>query len=210
MKRFIALFLTAVMLVSTVGCSAGTVEETKLPNSENVEESEQTPQASEDVEDLDGLNVEQNLFDVEITIPASFLDEGITQEDLTKEAEESGFQSATLNEDGSATYVMTHAQHEEMMSGIRESIDQALADMIDPDVYPSFMSIEANADYSEFTVAISSEELGLVESMSVLAFYVYGGMYHAFNGTEVDDIVVSFVNADTGEIIEESHSSEAE
>lgn len=206
MKKILALMLSLSLLFLITGCSSDSGTESQSP-------SVQPEQQSEDVnsfEDLDGLDVEQDLFDVEITIPESFLDEGITQEDLDAEVKESGFQSATLNEDGSVTYVMTKAQHKEMMSGIKEAIDQSLQDMIDPETYPTFVEVTANDDYSQFTVKTTSSELGLTESFSVLAFYVYGGMYHAFNGTQVDDITVSFVNADTGEIIEESHSSDAE
>lgn len=206
MKKILALMLSLSLLFVITGCSSDNTPESQSP-------SVQPEQASEDVnsfEDLDGLDVEQDLFDVEITIPESFLDEGITQEDLDAEVKESGFQSATLNEDGSVTYVMTKAQHKEMMSGIKEAIDQSLQDMIDPETYPTFVEVTANDDYSQFTVKTTSSELGLTESFSVLSFYIYGGMYHAFNGTQVDDITVSFVNADTGEIIEESHSSDAE
>ena len=170
------------------------------------------PEVSESVtpiEDLDGLEVEQGIFNVEITVPADFLDEGITQADLDAEAEESGFKSATLNSDGSATYVMTKSQHNEMMQGISESIDQALSDMENSEDYPTFTDVTANDDYTEFTVTTTATELGLTESFSTLAFYIYGGMYHAFNGTNVDDISVIFVNADSGEIIDEAHSSDA-
>ncbi len=206
MKKILALMLSLSLLFVITGCSPDSGMESQSP-------SVQPEQQSEDVnsfEDLDGLDVEQDLFDVEITIPESFLDEGITQEDLDAEVKESGFQSATLNEDGSVTYIMTKAQHEEMMAGIKEEINQSLQDMIDPETYPTFVEVTANDDYSQFTVKTTSSELGLTESFSVLAFYLYGGMYHAFNGTQVDDIAVLFVNADTGEIIEESHSSEAE
>ncbi len=80
--------------------------------------------------------------------------------------------------------------------------------MIDSGNYPTFQEITANDDYTEFVVQLSSSELGLTEAMSVLGFYMFGGIYHAFNGTQPDDIVVKFVNAETGELIEESHSSE--
>ena len=48
------------------------------------------------------------------------------------------------------------------------------------------------------------------ESFSTMAFYMYGGMYNIFNGTEVDNIHVDFVNADSGEIISSSDSKNLE
>lgn len=172
---------------------------------------QQTPEPSEEtgsLEDLDGLDVEQNLFDVELTIPAAFVEEGTTQESLDAAVSEGTYGSATLNEDGSVTYTMSKALHKEMMDGIKASIDESLAAMIDPETCPTFVDITANDDYTEFTVKLNTTELGLAESFSVVAFYTFGGLYHAFNGTTVDDITVRFVNADTGDLIEESHSSE--
>ena len=98
---------------------------------------------------------------------------------------------------------------EKMMAELKESINQSLAEMIDPETYPSFSAITANDSFTQFTVELTTNEVGLAESMSVIAFYVLGGMYNAFNGTPVDDISVRFINAETGELIQEAHSSEA-
>lgn len=206
MKKLLALVLSISLLFAVAGCSSDNRSESQAPSTQPEPESEDV----NSFEDLDGLDVEQNLFDVEITIPASFLEDGITQEELDAEVKESGFHSATLNEDGSATYVMTKEQHKQMMTEIKRTIDQSLEEMIDPETYPTFVEIKANDDYSNFTVKTTAETLGMTEAFSVLAFYVCGGMYHAFNGAQVDDISVIFVNADTGEVIEESHSSDVE
>lgn len=40
--------------------------------------------------------------------------------------------------------------------------------------------------------------------------YMYGGMYHIFNGTEVDNIAVGFINEATGEIINTANSRDME
>ena len=114
----------------------------------------------------------------------------------------------TLNEDGSATYIMTKAQHEAFLAGARESLDSTLAKMIASEEYPNFTDIKANEDYTEFTITTKSSELDFAESFSVLAFYMYGGMYAVFSGNEVDNISVTFVNADTGEVISSSNSSD--
>lgn len=205
LKRIAALSL-AIMIPLSACSNEPKATESQVP----VETTPAVEESITSIESLDGLEVDQNIFDVSITIPADFLDEGITQEELNEEASEAGYKSATLNEDGSATYIMTKAQHKEMMNGIRESIDQALDEMIDPESYPSFVEITANDDYSHFTVKTTATELGLTESFSVLAFYVYGGMYHAFNGTQIDNIAVTFINAETGDVIEEANSSDTE
>ena len=46
------------------------------------------------------------------------------------------------------------------------------------------------------------------ESFSVMALYMYGGMYGIFSGEEVDNVHVDFKNADSGEIISSANSED--
>lgn len=196
MKRIISFALSTVICLSLVGCG-GSSNDTQ----QNIEEDSKS-------EETQSIEVDEGLLNVEITVPPDFLEEGTTQETLDETAKEEGIKSITLNDDGSATYIMSKSKHDEMMAGIRESIDESMAEMIDPETYPTFVEVTSNDDYTHFTVKLSSNEVGLFESISVLGFYMLGGLYNAFNGTPVDDVTVSFVNADTGDIIQEAHSSE--
>ena len=146
--------------------------------------------------------------DVEITVPASFIGEDATQESLEESVSDTkGIKSVVLNEDGSATYKMSKAAHEEMLSGIAETIDTGLKEMVDGEDY-SFTKIDHNADYTSFTVETEAEELGFADSFSTMAFYMYGGMYAAFSGKEVDNIHIDFVNATTKEVIKAADSKD--
>lgn len=196
MKKTIFFALSIIICLSLVGCG-GSSNDTQ----QNIEEDSKS-------EETQSIEVDEGLLNVEITVPPDFLEEGTTQEDLDKAAKEDGIKSITLNDDGSATYIMSKSKHNEMMASIRESIDESMAEMIDPETYPTFVEVTSNDDYTHFTVKLSSNEVGLSESISVLGFYMLGGLYNAFNGTPVDDVTVSFVNADTGDIIQEAHSSE--
>ena len=196
MKKTIFFALSIIICLSLVGCG-GSSNDTQ----QNIEEDSKS-------EETQSIEVDEGLLNVEITVPPDFLEEGTTQEDLDEAAKEDGIKSITLNDDGSATYIMSKSKHDEMMAGIRESIDESMAEMIDPATYPTFVEVTSNDDYTHFTVKLSSNEVGLSESISVLGFYMLGGLYNAFNGTPVDDVTVSFVNADTGDIIQEAHSSE--
>ena len=40
----------------------------------------------------------------------------------------------------------------------------------------------------------------------MLAFYMYGGMHNVFNGTEVENIAVDFINEATGQIMNSANS----
>ena len=155
----------------------------------------------------DSIEVDEGLFDVELTIPKDFMGE-ITQEELDVTASESGFKSITLNEDGSATYVMTKKQHKDMMAEMAVTLNDTLAAMVGSEDYPNFTDIKANEDFTKFTITTKSTELDMTESFSTLGFYMYGGMYNVFNGTPVDNVSVTFINAESGEIISTANSSD--
>ena len=162
-------------------------------------------QTSEMEEEHKSIEVDENLLTVEITMPADFIGD-VTQEDIDKNVKEKGFISGKLNSDGSVTYKMTKGQHKELMAQIKENIDTQLKEMIESEDYPNFVNIEANDDYTNFTITTKSTELGLMESMSTLMFYMCGGMYAAFSGDKVENIHVDFVNADSGEVIQSADS----
>ena len=208
-NRIIALTLALLLVLSLAGCGSSEPQTSATTQAAtNSTTSTETTTGFDDLEAIGELEVDQNLFTVEITVPADFLGEGITQESLDADVAASNYISAKLNDDGSVTYVMTKAVHDEMMVGVRDNIQQALDEMVGSEEFPSFTKVEANDDFTQFTVETTSTELGLVESFSVLGFYMFGGMYHAFNGTQVDDIAVTFINADTGDTVGEAHSSD--
>lgn len=151
----------------------------------------------------DGLNVEKNLFSVTLTYPASMVDEGTTQDSLNNEISGiDGIKSATLNEDGSVTYIMTKAYHKQIVDDMAQTIDESMAEMVGSEDYPNFTKVEANKDYTVFTVTTKSKALSLDESLSLLQFYTEGAFYSVVSGNDADSIHVDFVNADTGEVID--------
>lgn len=188
----------ALTILTCTGCSnttADTTSDTNI-NSETVEDAKN-----------DSVAVEKNLFSVTLTIPASYAGE-TTQETLDNEATEKGYKSAILNDDGSVTYKMSKSQHKKLMKDIKKTIDDGLAEMIGTEDYPDFKNIQANDDYTSFTITTTTEELNMVESFSVMSFYIYGGMYNVYNGTDVDNIHVEFINAETGEVFSSSDSKD--
>lgn len=203
-KKILAVLLAATMTLSMIACGG---EEESEPTETATTETSEDGESSE-LDAIGDIEVEENLFSVELTIPADYVGE-TTQEELDQIAEENGYKSITLHEDGSATYVMKKSQHEEMMEGIADEINLGLEEMVNSEDY-NFTAIEANSDFTEITVTTTSTELNMSESFAVMVIYMYGGMYHVFNGTTVDNIHVDFVNADTGEVIESADSSEME
>lgn len=217
MKKFIALSLAVVMSMSLIACSGtGTNQSSSeaaspsgATSSASEEAAEPSAESTEDIAALGDIEVEENIFDVEITIPADYV-ESTTQEEVDQEAAEAGVHSATLNEDGSVTYVMSKAQHKKLLEDIRQSIQTSLDEMVGSEDYPNITSVEANDNFTSFTVTTTSTELSLTEAFSIMGFYMYGGLYGIFSGETPDNIHVDFVNADTGEIIDSSDSQDME
>ena len=157
-RRMFTLTLALLYAFSLTACDASESQpsSTQSPISTAAPTEETT--GFEDLEALGEMEVDQNLFTVEITVPAEFIDEGITQESLDTQVSASGYVSATLNDDGSVTYVMTKAAHNEMMNGIRETIQQSLSEMVGSEEFPSFTKVEANDDFTQFTIETTSTE----------------------------------------------------
>lgn len=188
-------------------------EEESIPeeNEEAIEEDVEKEDDSEtgDIETLGEIEVDEGLFNVTITLPADFV--GVeTQEELDEAYKDTDIKSATLNEDKSATLVMSKKQHKAILEATRESINSSLAEMIGSEDFPNITDIKANENFTEFEITTKSEELDFGETFSTYSFMLYGGMYAIFEGTEVDNISVKFLNADSGEIIEEFNSKDLE
>lgn len=204
MKKKIVMSLLICTLAFS-GCGSSDVPTDIDTFSENTESS--TEGDFSDLEAIGDVEVDENLLTVELTIPAEYVGD-TTQEELDATAAEEGFKSITLNEDGSATYLMSKKQHREMMEEMATNINASLSEMIGSENYPNITDITTNSDFTEFTVTTTSTELSLSESFSVMAYYMYGGMYNIFNGTPVENVHVDFVNADSGEIMNSADSSD--
>jgi hypothetical protein len=146
------------------------------------------------------------LFNVALTIPAEYV-EGTTQKELNKQAKKGTFKSATLNKDGSVTYVMSKSQHKEMLNTLKDSIADELNKIPNSTDYPNVTKVEANDDYTKFTVTTASTELSFEEQFLSIQLYIYGGMYNAFNNLS-PVISVDYVNADSGATIYSGKSSD--
>lgn len=211
-KKLIIMIMALSLSIVTASCGEKESDVSNEQSSQKIEEEpekepdEESKEGNEDLESLGDIDVDEGVFDVELTMPADLVGE-TTQEELDKDAAEYGYK-VTLNDDGSATYTMTKSQHRKILEDMKESFNQELNKMIGSEDYPNFTKIEVNDNFTEFTVTTKSTELDLNESFSTIAFYMYGGMYNVFSGDDVDNVSVTFVNSDSGEVIETANSSD--
>ena len=158
------------------------------------------------IDAIGDLEVDKRLFSVTLTMPKDFVGE-TTQAELDSIAKERGYKSVTLNADGSATYVMTKAQHKELLETVADSINEGISDIIGSSDYPGIIDIRANSNYTNFTVVTRSVEVNLDDSLVALSLYADGGLYGIVSGNRPANIHIDFVNADSGEIIATANSS---
>ena len=210
-KRIISIVLMMALSISGI-CGCGNKAEEVAPAAEQVENTvaeEETENESEsdfsELEAIGDVDVDKGLFNVTLNVPKDFIGE-TTQEELDKTAKEKGYKSATLNDDGSVTYVITKEQHKEMLEAVKKSIDESLAEMIGSEEYPNVTNVTANSDYTSFTITTKNAEPDFSESLAVISLYMFGGMYGVFSGERVDNVHVDFVNDASGDVISSSDS----
>lgn len=196
-KKILAIIVSTVLVLPMVACESSSKTPTTVQEQRN-----------EDIVETEsgGIEVEKNVFSVELTIPADYVGK-TTQDELNTISEEKGYKSITLNDDGTVTYVMTKNQHKELISELTTEINNGIDELLSSEDY-RFTSVKTNDDFTNFEITITSTELSISESFSIFAFYMYGAMYNAFNGTPVDNVHIDFINESTGEIIDSCNSSD--
>lgn len=221
MKKIFAILLAACMLLTMVACGAGeekapavetpeneqpvqpTPEQETQPDSE--QESQPTPEAGSGIGDIE---VDENLIDVEITLPADYF-EGGDEESIKAEVEESGFKSYKINEDGSVTYTMTKAKHKEMLTQMASEMDEMLSSMVTGEgKIPAFTSVEHNDNFSVIDIYVDTAVYTPMDAMYALVLFLVGAYYQAFEGLPEEDVdvVVSFIDSADGETVLDSSS----
>lgn len=193
-RKLFTIFLLGVLLTS-----CGSVDSSMETTTAN--------DANEVAEDNSVLKSVKKDDNIELIIPSDFVD-ATTQEELDNIVKEKGFISATLNPDGSATYVITKSKHKELMKEVTEELNSSLNEMINSAEFPNISDIKTNSDFTNFSITTTSTELSLEETFSVMLFYTCGGMYNTFNGTPVDNVHVDFINADSGDVIGSFNSAD--
>lgn len=208
MKRLVALTAAAVLALSLAACStapstADTPAETPAPTAAPTTEPDISLQEAADaISTAEQIEVEDNLFDVTITLPADYASD-ITAEEIAQQVADGKVHTGVLNDDGSVTYTMSKAQHAALLESVAAQLRSTLDDMIGSADYPNLTAIETNDDFTDFTVYTTTQPgaVGLSDEMSVLIYYTCGKMYGIVSGQEPDNIHVDILNAESGELV---------
>ncbi|MBO5503563.1 MAG: hypothetical protein J5969_03695, partial [Lachnospiraceae bacterium] len=198
MKRKIAAILVFATLMT--GCAGqkavpGAGSAAASPADAAAQESAVMAEGIEDtLEIIGGITVKQKGDSVSLTVPGDYI-ETISQQSLDTLREQEGVEEITVNEDDSATLVMTAERYEQFLGLIKQNIDAELKKIEDDDkTYPMVKGIEANETYTSFIVSTDSKEITTAERYLAMGFYMYGGMYNVYLGAPIENVHVDFVN----------------
>ena len=203
--KLIKVLLCILMMLNLVGCSGNKSSDDKKSGNE----------ASEGIQVStgdDSARLYNTVTNVKVTLPASlfeYVDEEISQEDLDKAAFENGFISATLNEDGSVTYVMSKDKYNAYVAELAMSIDKGLEELCNTE-NSTIVDIKHNADFTDYTITLDADVVGFTESFVSLAIVLYSAFYYGFTGKDMTSGVhFTYVNK-SGDVLEEYSTDEME
>ena len=203
--KLIKVLLCILMMLNLVGCSGNKSSDDKKSGNE----------ASEGIQVStgdDSARIYNTVTNVKVTLPASlfeYVDEEISQEDLDKAAFENGFISATLNEDGSVTYVMSQDKYNAYVAELAMSIDKGLEELCNTE-NSTIVDIKHNADFTDYTITLDADVVGFTESFVSLAIVLYSAFYYGFTGKDMTSGVhFTYVNK-SGDVLEEYSTDEME
>lgn len=203
MKKLFSLLLALSLLFSLTACGGNSSQESSSGSSGSSAGAAASGSGSQDSSATEPEQEEEPVY-VNVTLPASFFS-NMTSEEIQAAAQEQGYTKCVINQDGSVTYTMTQGKYDEVMEGMKASLDKSIADLVDGDnAVESFVKIEYTDDMSEINVYVDPETYSSLDASYALSFYILGAYYQVFSGTAPDDVdvVVNFINNNTNEIIE--------
>lgn len=137
----------------------------------------------------ESVGVDKGIFNVEITLPASFF-EGEDIDTVIADAKKDGIKEATKNADGSVTYKMSKEKHKEMMSEMEVGVKESMDELVSED-YPSIREVSANKNYSTFTLIVDKAAYeGSFDGFATMGIGMMGMYYQVFDGAESDNVKV--------------------
>lgn len=217
MKKLVYLGTVFIVLISMVGCQSDVnldatdanheteiiPTETEAPGEVDETQEAEITEVTPTTENTDesGIEVDQGLFDVTITLPASFFED---DPDFDPDAynEENGYKNTVQNEDGSVSITMSKAQHNEIMAEMKLTIDQSFMDLIEAEDTPYIKAITSSDGYETVTVEVEKEGYENSWDFTPLLIGFSAMMYQQFDGADLH-CEISVRDYETGETLYE-------
>lgn len=161
-------------------------------------------------EKSNNIEVDKNLTNVEITIPAQLVEDQNIEE-IKEEAKENGVKEVIQNDDGSITYKMSKKAHKKMMKEIEDDLIDTLDDLKNDDDYPSIKDVQYNNSFDEFTLVVDKNAYkNSFDGFAAIAIGIASMYYQLFNGIDIEKskVTISIEDEATGDVIDTVHYPE--
>lgn len=152
-----------------------------------------------------GITVDENLFDVELTLPASMIGKDANEE-LTEKNKANGFKAMKINPDGSVTYTISKSDYDKLMKELENTVNKYLLTI--PNDYPSIKKVTLNKNMTESTFTVNKSEYEKsFDSVAALGVYIQAAYYQAFSGVpnEKLSLIIDVEDESTGETFKTYH-----
>lgn len=194
MKKWWVTLLLLVFPAFAIGCDDSEKEEPAPAEQAEVEDVEEA-----DEDESESVDVDKGLLNVEVTIPASMVED---EEETIAEAEENGIKDTVVNSDGSVTYKMTKSQHRELLAEYREEVEEMMTEFVENEDFSSIEDITGNKNFTEFTLTVDREKFEeTLDGFATFSLGIAGLYYQLFDGVDPDDYSISMhmEDSETGE-----------
>ena len=191
LRKVFALFLVPLFILSACG---------------NDEKSKDKEDVSKNDGETQSVEVDKGLLNVEITLPAAFIDEEEeNHEKMIADAKADGVKDVIVNDDGSLTYKMSKAKHKEMLAEMETGLLETIDEIKDGEDFVSIKDVKYNKSFSEFTLVVDQEMFeNSFDSFASMGIGMSAMFYQLFTGAGVDDlkVTIDIKDEESGEVIE--------
>lgn len=193
-RKLLHVILFVTLVLSLTGCGG----QPASPSAQAVSSSAQSlpsTQVSPPSSQVSVPQVSVSSQDVTIIVPAYFFEEQPVEEVISAAADQGII--VEPNSDGSFTYSMSNAKHQEYLLEMREGLIEAFEDILAIEE-TSIKAIEPNHDLTEFVVRVDQKQFeNSLDGFSLLGMYIGSAYYQIFEGKPEDDIKATFKLVDT-------------
>lgn len=105
------------------------------------------------------------------------------------------------NSDGTVTYEFSLPDESEMAMLADEAVENAMKNITESDEFPAVVSVTCDADCTNFEVILNTDVVDASSKNAALYLFISSAMYGSGEGNEERVPTVTFVYAETGEVL---------
>ena len=201
----IAVLLTGCSNSGSKGPAAGETSNdrtnTAQENSVNSSEGNGEKQG-EEPKDAQSIKVDKGNSNVEITLPASFFEEGDSEQQIA-DAKAKGISEAVKNADGSYTYKMPKSVYDKLLKETEQGVVSTIEELKNSKDFASIKGVQHNESYTEYTLVVDKAAYEKsFDGFAILGIVMVSMYYQSLHGVAPDanKVKVDLQDVNTKEI----------